>query len=184
MKTAHILLYSLLALLSAAYSALSAETNAVKLTQPPTNPGKYAAMAAESMYGAGRFSVSPFTGTTFAHADPIDGRQFTGLGVGYHVVRNIEAAAEVALSDTDERFIDNFGAFGRGYLPVWRTGFALFGELGWKRYIADDDTDFLSTGAGVAFRGKHGGIRLGGRRLDDINGLGLWEVLVAAEVSF
>lgn len=135
-------------------------------------------------YGAGRFTVSPFCGVTLAHIDEIDGRLFTGLGVAYGLARNVELAGEAALDDTDEQFIDNFGAFGRAYLPVWRSGFALYGELGWKRYTRDDDIDFLSTGAGVAFRGKHGGVRLGARRLDDLNGLGLWELLVAAEIEF
>lgn len=182
MKTIQVFLYSLVAILAATYSAFSAQTNTAPLYA--AGVAGIAPETQESYYAAGRFSVSPFTGTTFAHTDPLDGRQFTGLGVGYHVARNIEAAAEAALSDTDQRFIDNFGLFGRGYLPVWRTGFALYGELGWKRYTGDNDVDFLSTGAGVAFRGKHGGIRLGGRRLDDLNGLGLWEVLAAAEVSF
>ena len=79
MKT-KVFLYSLLALLAAAYSALSAETNiaklgptagvqtnAVKLTQPPTNPGK--------LYADTRLSLRTpnFTSGDYSYA----------VGIGY-----------------------------------------------------------------------------------------------------
>lgn len=166
----------LLILGGAAFYACAGDTHPapVKLSAPSSWPP----------YGANQLTISPFTGLTTPNLKLDDARQFTGLGIGYHLTSAIELSGEAAASDTDERAIDQFGAHGRGYVPLWKTSFALYGEIGWQRFNSDDRRDFLSTGAGAAFRGKSAGVRLGLRKLDDLKRGDLLQILLSAEYRF
>lgn len=161
-----------------------AGTQGTQGTKAPPAPPAVAAAADEAPYRAGQFTVSPFTAWSTPNLKLDRVRQHAGLSLGYHVARNIEVSAEVGADDTDERAIDQLGAHGRGYLPLWKSGFAFYGEVGWQRFTGEDDRDFLSTGVGVALRSKRAGARAGLRKLDDFKRGDLLQLVVAAEVRF
>ena len=155
------------------FYACAADTNAApKLTAPPAGP-----------YDAGRFSVSPFAGINVASYKPLNGRIFTGLGVEYSLANQVGIAAEGALDDTDKRFIDQYGAEFRGYLPFWKSGLAGYGELGWQHQSATRH-DALLSGAGICVRGKNAGLRLGARWLQNFKEVGSAQFIAAAEFGF
>lgn len=188
MNTLRNFLFAIWALLTAALGALSAEppttTKGTQGTEGTKAAPLLALAADDAPYRAGQFTVAPFTAWSTPNLKLDRVRQHTGLGLGYHVARNIEVAAELAADDTDERAIDQLGAHGRGYLPLWKTGFAFYGEVGWQRFTGEDDRDFLSTGVGVALRSKRAGARAGLRKLDDFKRGDLLQLVVAAELRF
>lgn len=129
MKT---ILYSILALLAAAYSALSAETNAVKLTQPPTNPGKVYADTFLSL------TTPDFDSGTYAY----------GLGVGYQAtsVWSVDARLTHHGLDSEGSGIQDIGARLVARLPFKAASPYTF--LGAK-FDLEDDAWRLQPGAGI-----------------------------------
>lgn len=171
MRTIQVFLYSLLALLAAAYSALSADVAGIAPEKP------------EKAFAAKQFTVSPFTGLTLSDGEG-HGRQFTGLGIGYHITDAVAITAEGAASDLDQRFIDQFGSHFRGYLPIGNSGLAAYGEIGYQRFTRDD-LNFMSTGVGFEIRAtKYFGGFVGARWLSDFKSGGEGQVLLGANFRF
>src|SRR5262245_32711857 len=151
----------------------------------PPAPAPVPVPPAEVYAAAGEWSVSPFTGWNITDLENRSGRQFTGLGVGYSLTKTVCITAEAAATDLDERAIDQFGSHFVGYLPVGDSGFAFYGELGWQRFTAlPDHRDFMSTGAGLAVRGKHAEAKLGARWVQNFRDLGNAQVTLSAGFNF
>jgi hypothetical protein len=157
--------------LTCAYSALSAEP------KPLAVAVAVVADKTDDPFRAGEFKVCPFAGVNLASYKPLDGQIFTGLGVGYHVTRQVAITAEAAAVDRDERLLDQFGMHFRNYLPFWKTGLAAYGDLGWQHHTTGH-LDLMSTGAGLEVRGKRIGAFAGVRWVQDFRHVGSAQILV------
>lgn len=138
-------------------------------------------------YAAGQFSVSPFVGVNAKKFNPVDGKGeggFTGVAVAYSVTKAISITAEGAARDTNERFVDQFGAHGKGYLPLSKSGLALYGEIGWQQFTGDERRNFLSTGGGVEVRGKRVGAFAGVRWLQDFADTSFAQYVIGGSLRF
>ena len=160
---------------------------AVSVTHAADNIAKpESASASTDLYASGQFSVSPFVGVNAAKLNPVDGKGdggFTGLRLEYAVVKNIAISVEGAAGDMHERFIDQFAAHAKGYLPFGKSGLAGYGELGWQQFTGSD-RNFMSTGAGVEVRGKRVSGFAGVRWLQDFKDVGFAQYLIGGSLRF
>ena len=113
----------------------------------PVDAPKLKLASSDDPYSAGQFGLSYFASYRVREFDGILDRFGSGPELSYAITRNFTIAIEGISENPQHSFFDEGGINSKWYLPISKSGFAVYGLLGYTYRFEDLPGGSLSAGS-------------------------------------